>query len=82
MESGTIYFADRVITFSLLDGHIIYTVCDIFTEKREQHTVPASVFAFALALAVHPDGLSVSDYEQMKAQEHMKEVAPELHWIP
>lgn len=82
MESGTIYFADHVITFSLLDGHIIYTVCDTFTGKREQYTVPASVFAFALALAVHPDGLSVSASEQVEALEHMHAVAPELRWTP
>lgn len=82
MHSGTIHFADRVISFIVHDGEVTYTVCDTFTGKQEKHTVPMSVFASALALAVHPDGQPVSAVEQTKAEKHMQAVSDDLRWIP
>jgi hypothetical protein len=82
MIAGTIVLEDHILIFRqhAITNRTEYTVTDIHEGEEETRLVDSKAFGDALAIAVHPDGLSDVITDEM--QESAEEAIGEIRWIP
>lgn len=62
------------------EGQVRYTICDGLTGQTETVNTHSEAFAYALGIALHPDGEATQ--EQFDIAEGAMPLNPALRWIP